>query len=212
MKIKETDIRRLTLKGWAAIDDLRRTIDNLAQEGKWWLVPDIIFQVIEIGCSRKIPKILFWIDVIKIYNQILERNQPTKLFPILTSKEKGKPLPWEYEGRSWYFWLNLFGDRYGWDEEQISKLEVDTAIGLYQEIVIDDQLRNEWDWGLSEVSRGYDSSSKKSVFHPLPRPDWMRPIAPKRQAVKTVKMPAGMIPSGNVVALDEIDTIKETHD
>jgi hypothetical protein len=204
MKIKKPNnkIRRLTLKGWAAIGDLSKNIQSTTNNKDWNRVSELIFQVIEIG-SNKVDKNLAWMDVVKIYNQIFELNRPTKDFPILTSKSKGKPLPWEYDGRGWYFWLNLFAENYGWSEEQVSNLDIDSAIGLYQEIIINEQLRNEWEWGLSEISYEYNKSTKKSHFKPLPRPDWMRPMVSAAEPVKKTKFPVSMIPAGLVVNLDE---------
>jgi hypothetical protein len=121
-------------------------------------------------------------------------------FPILTSqtKENDNKLPWEYDGRGWYFWLNLFAKSYGWDEKTIGELDIDTAIGLYQETQIDEQLDREWEWGMSEIAYPYNDRTKKSEFRQLPRPDWMMPMAPKH--VPVVKIRKDMIPVGNVIS------------
>jgi hypothetical protein len=124
-------------------------------------------------------------------------------FPILTSKDKQKPLPWEYDGRTWYFWLNTFAEHYGWDDERVGNMDIDTAIGLYQEIQIEEQLKSEFTYGLSEVAYVYDKNTKKSRFSPLPRPQWMLGIAPKDKPVKTYPMPAIALPKGNIVFLDD---------
>ena len=213
MSIKKKRVyepRRLTLKGWAAIDDLGRSIDNAVKEGNWSAIPDLIIQIVLL--TVEVPNVnkMFWMDIAGLYGKALEVNHPTKKFPILTSKEKGKPLPWEYEGRSWYYWLNLFAMNYGWNDEQVGVLDIDSAIGLYQEITIDQQLTNEWEWGLSEVSYVYNKSTKKSHYQPLPRPDWMRRIVGKPQPVKTYKMPVAMMPAGVVINLDETPPTKNT--
>jgi hypothetical protein len=200
MNINEAKPRRLTLRGWASLDDIRRRISDRVDEGKWSSIPDLIFETIEL--TGKVNRDSPWFDIVKLYSEILELNTPTKKFPVLTSKEKGKPLPWEYEGRSWYFWLHLFSSSYGWSEWDIGNLDIDSALGLYQEILIDDQLHNEWEWGLSETAYSYDKGSKKMRFNRLPRPDWMRPIAGEAKPVKMYKMPAQGVPMGVVIALD----------
>ncbi len=210
LRIKEKDIRRLTLRGWAAIDDKRRSIEDASKEGESFLVSNLIFEIIEFVTSKKLPKETFWMDVAGIYGQVIEKNNPTKIFPILTSKEKSKPLPWEYLGRSWYFWLNLFAENYGWSEDQVSSMDIDTAIALYQEIIISGQLENEWQYGLSEIAYQYNPSTKKSHFKPLPRPDWMRGIVGKQKPVKTSKIPVAMMPAGVVINLDETQPTKNT--
>src|SRR5215207_8096153 len=93
--------RRLSLKGWAILDDLNRTIRNKAEEGDWSAVPHLIFQSIE-QCVEGFDRDSFWLDSAQLYNEVQEANRPTKPFPMLKSREKGKPLAWEYEGRTWY--------------------------------------------------------------------------------------------------------------
>ena len=186
------------------MEDIRRKIDHEAEWGRWSLIPDLIFQSINI-CTEKDTdhQDSFWIDVVELYNKAIEANSPRKILPILTSREKSKPMPWEYEGRTWYFWLNLFAKSYGWDTEKIGALDIDDAIALYQEIVIDEQLENEWDWGLSEISYEYVPSTKKSKFRPLPRPSWMLGVAPQaKKPEKKIKILKKMLPQGNVVSLD----------
>lgn len=205
MKKKEQTINRLPLRGWAVLDDKQRSIKKAAEEGNYSAIPFYIFEIIEL-CVEGFDRNSFWMDVAELYNKVQLTNQPTKNFPILTSKEKGKEMPWEYEGRSWYFWLNLFAKTYGWDEEKIGSMDIDDAIGLYQETQIDEQLRQEWEWGLSELSYEYNKSTRKSHFKPLPRPSWMKPIAPARTVIKKTKIPAAMMPQGQIVFLDETPT------
>ena len=142
-----------------------------------------------------------WYELIEIYSYIIKVNSPHINFPILNeSKKKNEKLPWEYRGRNWYFWLNLFAKTYGWDADTVSRLDIDTAIGLFQESQIDEQLGREFQWGLSEISYVYNHSTKKSEFKALERPDWMKPIA---QAPKKIKIRKDMMPVGNVINLDE---------
>lgn len=203
IKIWQRKPSRLTLKSWAAMDDLHRSISEFAKLGKDWEIPDLVFQIIELVYG-KVDKNKFWLNTIEEYNNALETNQPNKKFPILNSKEKAKKLPWEYPGRGWYFWLHLFASHYGWEESKVAILDINDAVALYQEILIKEQLDQEWDWGLSEIAYPYDKTTKKSKFQPLPRPDWMRGVVPgqKGVVVKT-KMPKSMMPQGNVVILDE---------
>lgn len=204
MKIKfwEKKPCRLTLKGWAAMEDLEREIDLAAKEGNWSAIPDLIYKIIELDL-KKVDKTLTWMDSVKIFHKILELNSPAKDFPMLHSREKGKPMPWEYQGRAWYFWLHLFAQAYGWSEKEVAKMNIDDAVGLYQEIIIEDQLNKEWDWGLSEISYEYNKTTKKSHFKPLPRPDWMRGIVGKPKPVKTVRVAKSALPVGEVINLDE---------
>lgn len=195
--------RRLKLKDWAKLEDVRRKIDSEAEWGRWQSIPYLIIDSIKICTKDKVDySKVFWMDTIEIYNKSIQTNSPTKPLPILSAKEKGKPLPWEYDGRTWYFWLNLFAAHYGWDGDRVEVLDIDDAIALYQEIVIDEQMSQEWEWGLSDVSQEYIPSLKKSKFRALPRPSWMLPIASSlKKPEKTVKILKSMLPTGNIVEL-----------
>lgn len=202
MKFWHKKPRRLTLRGWAAMDDLYRQIKSRAEDGEWFLVPELVFKILELN-SKKVDRDLFWADVVQNFNDFLELNSPRKEFPILTSREKSKTMPWEYPGRSWYFWLNLFAKTYGWSEEKIASLDIDDAIGLYQEAIIEEQLEREWQWGLSEIAYEYNKSTKKSHLKALPRPDWMKAVVGKPKPVKTRLIHKDAMPIGMVVNLDE---------
>jgi hypothetical protein len=202
IKIFAKKSRRLTLKGWAAMNEIRTQIRDSSNEGEWKRVSDLIFKILNL-CGVKISEKTFWLDVVKEYGMVLIENLPTKQFPILTSKDKSDPPPWEYEGRSWYFWFNLFAEKYGWGKERIESMDIDEAIGLYQEIVINDQLDDEFQWGMSETAYVYNKSTKKSHYQPLPRPDWMKPITGKPKPVKTRRIPVYAAPAGTIINLDE---------
>lgn len=195
--------RRLPLKDWAKLEDVRRKIDSESEWGRWQSIPDLIVDSIKICTQDRVDySKVFWMDTIEIYNKSMQTNSPTKPLPILSSKEKGKPLPWEYEGRTWYFWLNLFAAHYGWNSDRVAVLDIDDAIALYQEIVTDEQMSQEWEWGLSDISQEYIPSLKKSKFRVLPRPSWMLPAASSvKKPEKSVKILASMLPQGNIVEL-----------
>lgn len=206
---KNLEPSRLTLRGWATLEDLQKSISTAAEVEDWSKVSALILETVELSCGG-FDRNMFWKDVAEAYTVALQLNSPTRKFPIMTSKEKGKTMPWEYEGRSWYFWLNTFAKAYGWSPEEIGNLEIDDAIGLYQEIAIDHQLDNEWDWGLSEMSYEYNKSTKKSHFKPLPRPDWMKGIVDKAKPVRKTRILAKMMPMGEIINLDELgsDTVQ----
>jgi len=192
---------KLKLKSWVEMGDLQQRISKAAENNDPETVSELILKTISL-VSKKNHSKKFWMDTVSAYTKVHVDNAPSRKFPMLQSKEKGKPLPWEYEGRGWYFWLNLFAENYGWTRDEVGDLEVDDAIGLYQEILIKDQLRQEWEWGLSEVSYSYDKSSKKSKPIKLPRPDWMSGIVQKtNQPPQTVKIHKHLMPVGNVVDL-----------
>lgn len=202
-KFTRDKIRRLPLRDWVKLEEFRRRIEKHAESGEWQKVPQLIFDTIELcgGRFRKEP----WYETVERYAACLGINQPRVKFPILTTKEKPKKMPWEYIGRTWYFWANLFAEHYGWSEEEVGRLDLDDAIGLYQEILVREQLDQEFWWGLSETSWEYVKSTGKSKLRPLPRPDWMNMYSPedRKSSTPKIRMPKSALPVGNVVALDE---------
>lgn len=202
---REYSLVRLKLKEWTQLEPLKKQLEIAISKNDYQTMFEIMVKVIEMAIlpSGQISWIeIPWYDFLGIYYLVLQINAPTIQFPILNSNQREeKKLPWEYEGRSWYFWLNLFAKNYGWREEVIANLDIDTAIGAYQEIAIDEQLQKEWEWGLSEVTYSYDKNTKKSKHTPLQRPTWMHPIIPKQLPV--VRMKKSHLPVGNVIDVQE---------
>ena len=96
---------------------------------------------------------------------------------------------------------------YGWTEEYISNLEIETGLALIQEAIVDDQLNKEWEWSLTEIAYEYDKGSKTSKFRALPRPDWMgggkKP--PKKTTMLKVMLPVGYIENVSGMGLHGTD-------
>ena len=202
---KSITITRLSLKGWTSLEIVKKAMDEAISNTDFDSYFLSIIRFIEIASpSSKIKWTeVPWQEFLSIYSEAVDLNSPSLPFPLLISRKKAeeKQLPWEYEGRSWYFWLNLFASNYGWDETTIGNLDIDTAIGLYQEILIDEQLQKEWQWGLSEIAFPYNQSTKKQEYKPLDRPEWMLPLAPKELPV--IRMRKDMLPVGLIVDLQE---------
>lgn len=197
---KEVTLVRLKLRKWSQLEGIRKPLDTAISKKDFNTTFDMMVKLIEMAVSIPVEidwSSVYWEDFIYLYSQVVSLNSPTIEFPILRSASKEKPQPWEYEGRSWYFWLNLFSSNYGWSEEVVAELDIDTAIGLFQEISIQEQMTKEWQWGLSEIAYPYDKSTKKSIYKPLTRPDWMAPMVPKQLPVVRIKQ--SHLPMGNIV-------------
>lgn len=206
---RDVEIKRLRLKEWTKLEPLRKSLEDAISSKDSNAIFDVMVKFVEIATTPKMEyQSLPWWEFLLLYTSAVSENSPTIEFPILReSGAKEKKLPWEYDGRSWYFWLNLFASNYGWTENIIAELDIDTAIGAYQEIEIDKQLAHEWEWGLSEIAYPYEAATKKSKYKPLPRPFWMSPIIPKQLPV--VKMRRDHLPVGNVIDLQALEAERQ---
>lgn len=196
-------MNRLNLKDWSRLDDIRQKIDTEAEAGNWQAVPNLVIEY-AVLCGAEIdgPP---WMEVAEMYQEAVRVNQPRVKLPIFSGKGKDhKIVPWEYEGRTWHFWLNLLASKYGWSFRDIADLDIDDAFGLYEEISVDEQHEKEWQYGLSEMAYVYDKNTKKSHFKPLGKPDWML-MSPEqaKKPVKLTKILKAAMPVGNVIHLDE---------
>lgn len=206
MTKNKIEFERKSLRKWIELEEARSKIKDVFKTKNATRAAVSIFAYIQLAQTGQedyeLDK-LYAPNVFTLFLEAFTINSPRMNFPILKSAaDKNEKLPWEYEGRSWYFWLNLLSEKYGWNMDYISLLDIDDAIGLYQEIEIDRQLQKEWEWGLSEIAYQYDKASKSSKFHPLSRPSWMMPIAPKP---KIIKIKRDFLPVGNVIGTNELD-------
>lgn len=144
-----------------------------------------------------------WVDALLIYTECLKINSPKLSLAFLQLKEeKQKEEPWEYPERLWYSFAHMLAQSYGWTMDVIAELDVDDALAMVQEIMLDEQFQREWEWSLTELAYPYDKSSKKSIFHPLNRPAWMY----VRKEIRKVKIAARMMPVGNVIGMPDETT------
>jgi len=194
-------ISRLRLREWLKLEDNRIRIKEATESKDIDGFAEGVYSYISvaIGVSSEELDELYWYEVINIFETIQAENFPKYEFPLLESKTKAKTVRWDYPERTWYIWANNLADTYGWNLEYIAELDIDDAIGLLQEILVNDQLEKEWEWGLSEIAYSYNSSTKKSEFRELPRPDWMK--APPEE-IKPIRMPKFLMPLGKIVGRD----------
>lgn len=209
-KDKRLKFERKSLREWIKLEEARSQIKDNFKKKDGAKATNFIFDYINLAAKTKIDDLSMMESaiVLGMYVDAVTLNSPRKPFPILKQAVETKDkLPWEYEGREWYFWANLFSSLYGWSMDEIAALDIDDAIGLYQESEIDKQLQREWEWGLTELAYPYDSTTKTGKFKPLSRPQWMMPIVPKP---KTIRIRKDMMPVGNLLGKDDLDKVFNT--
>lgn len=208
MADKRIKFERKSLREWIELEEARSKIKKAFETRSGVTVASSIFDYIHLACDKYKIQALSEMDssvVLELYLEAAATNLPSRQFPVLKQASDTKEkLPWEYDGRTWYFWANLFSKHYGWHLDYISEMEIDDAIALYQELEIDRQLEREWQWGMTELAYPYDPTTKTGKFKPLPRPEWMMPIVPKPKAIKIRK---DMIPIGNIEGKNDLDKV-----
>lgn len=202
---KTYSVRRLKLKAWIEQEKLRKKFFESVSAKDVTTACNILLQIgsMNIGISLEEIKKVFWIDVVNLFQMCILENKISVDFPVyrVTSGQL-VPEVWDYPERTWYMWAHALASSFGWTLEYIAELDIHDATALLQEIYVKEQLDREFVWMTSEIAYPYNSSTKKSEFHPLPRPVWMRDelrhIDQIKSAAKKV-VPKDMMPIGNVI-------------
>lgn len=199
-------------KRWIVLEEQKNRILEAVEESKDSF-PDELLGFL--STALYLPVRMFekasWINLVKAFYLSLRLTQCQFTLPIFEpTKNKTNPDAWEYENRVWYAYVHLLASSYGWTVEYISNLKLQNALSAIQEILIDKQLEDEFQWTMSERSSYYDSHTKTAKANPLPRPHWMhKHIDPKKDA-RTTQVPTSMLPMGAGITQDELiaQTIK----
>jgi len=191
----EYEYTRPSLKLWLTLEDQRVELHKAVVAHERANTSKYLVSIVStaLSISEETLCLCPWYEIAIAYKLISFTNLPRYDFPFLNSKVQDKKEAWDYEGRTWYIWSNIFADKYGWDLKTISELDVDDAIALAQEIAVDEQLEREWQWITSEIA--YQT---KDGFKPLERPDWMRYNKAQRE-IPILKIRKDLMPSGVII-------------
>ena len=197
------DVKRAKLRHWLSLEEIKENLNIAAESGNNDGITQAIYSYISSAMSVSVElEELPWYEVTNTFHFLADLNSPTIDFPFLKSAFEFQKMPWDYEDRAWYIWLHLLAEKNNWNIEYIAELDIDEAIGLSQEIAIEQQLQREWEWQLTELAYPYDEATKKANFKPLPRPAWMSP-APKVELDKVHKIKSNLMPMGVILRWDQ---------
>ena len=190
IKINGVELKytRPHLKQWLLLQDLEIEIKEAVERRDD--VAKHIISYVSTALNYDDAENCAWYDIATAYFLITVENNLRYDFPFLYVKIKDKKEVWDYNGRTWYVWGNLFASKYKWTLDYIEKLDVDDAFALAQEIAIEEQLDKEWEW-VTWVGPHVTSES----FKPLERPMWMK-YAKGQPVIPKVKIRKDYIPSG----------------
>lgn len=202
----EYEYTRPPLKQWLALEDLQVKIHKAVEAHD----PSEVSKhcVSFVSTALSIPEESLedrpWYEVGVPLLIIRINNLPRYDFPFLNTKIRDKKDTWDYDERTWYIWSHLFAQKYGWTLDYIAGLDVDDAIGLAQEIAVEEQLQREWEWMRTEIA--YQA---KDGFKELPRPDWMR-YSKKPPTIPKIQIRKEFMPVGNVIRYQAPPTQEST--
>lgn len=190
-------VQRAKFRRWTELEDLRDRFSRAADIAE---LSDLMVLYLSAALEFTASEIddISWIESAEAFNDVVSVNAIIKPLPFMRYPAKdAKPVPYDYPGRMFFQYANMFAKNYGWTIDIIASMDVDEAMALLQEMMIDDAHRREWEWDLSERSTGYDEATKSPKYVPFPLPAWMTPVPP---APKTYKILKSMLPVGNVVS------------
>lgn len=200
LTLKGRELHRVKLREWIELESIKEQAKEAVESGSDGIVDCVLSYVST--ASGFDYKDEFWLETVEAMTLLQKLNAP-KEFPIFrVHKKPNSVTEFHYEGREWYFWVNLFAKAYGWTIEYISDLDIDYAIALLQEIVYDDLNEKEYMWILSEVSYEYDKRGKGKL-RKFNRPEWLRSAAQIKEP-KKVRIRKDLLPVGNVISAEEI--------
>lgn len=216
---KTYPVERPKLRKWLELEQFRDSILTNAEGRNNSGIADGIISSLSafLGLDADSLEELPWYEVGVAFTLTAKVSAPTLDLSIINgSREKKKsstPDPWEYAERSYYLWLHILCSTYNWNTEYVDNLDVDTALALIQEIMIDEQLEKEWQWGMFEGAYDYDKGSGKSRLKQLPRPSWMKratkQVAEELEKPKQIAIPVKFAPMGLILRDDDTTTKSE---
>jgi len=189
---------RARLKRWLQLEGIREQIARAAdrEDGESFVAHIYSYLSVALSIDEDFSH-LPWFEIVDAFIELSKLNSPQLDLPILHASGDVSRVAWDYDGRTWYSWANLFSKAFGWTLDYVAELDIDDAIALLQEIKADEQSEKEWEWMLTEVS--YD---RKGKHKELPRPYWMRGIIIPDNT-KPTKMKKSMLPQGKVIRWNE---------
>lgn len=204
---KSYTIARLKLRKWLGFEQVQRSISKTIESKDAEEFAKQLCILVSFVLDAPIADIIDtpWFDLITAYNAITELNK-VQIIPLIKYPSQEENTPWDYVGRKWFWWVNTLAKAYSWTISQIEDLDINDAISLLQEILVDQQMEREWQWSLSEIAYPYDSTAKKSSYKPLPKPAWMEEEKPLVINQK-VKFKKGMLPVGKIIGENDVERI-----
>lgn len=141
------------------------------------------------------------VEILSAYVELSELNSYAIDIPMTKTRtiERQKNSPWDYDGRVLVLWVHILASAYRWSLAEIHNLWPEEAAAYIEEILVDDQLRREWEHSLSTLAYKYDKKGK-GTYTPLSRPDWMR----RSGEPKPTKIPRRLIPVGTIIDLSGV--------
>jgi hypothetical protein len=194
---------RLKLRKWLEFEKSQEALTKTISDKNVEAYASTLYVLIASSLSISIEEIFNapWYEIAQAYSVITNLNK-VKEIPLLKSDPtKPKEIPWEYDERDWFWWVHTFAKNYSWTISVVEELDIDDALALLQEVLVEQQFEKEWQWGLSEIAYPYNAGTKKQEFQKLDRPVWMEGKAVNLPATR-VHFKKSMLPVGKIIGED----------
>jgi len=207
------EVERVRLGSYLRLQRAAKRLSKAAAQADTGGIADALFEYL-IACIHDLDRGEFneapWYEVVSAFRQIRRLNhipnaEDYSLLTKTTSSGNEKTVAWDHDDREVLLWIHLIANSYKWSKTEIEELWPEEAIAYIQEILVEEQLRREFLYSLSEVAYPYDKATKKSKFRPMQRPLWM--VAGGGR--KTDRVLKSMLPVGNVVYPEGEDRFKD---
>lgn len=195
----EYKLEQAKLRLWLQLGSIQDNISGAVANGGYKELAHHVCQYVATALSIFPEDIenLPWEEVADAFAEIVNVNALNFEIPLLLNKSKDDTkVPWDYDGRNWYFWLHSIAKEFGWTIEYIAEMNIEDGVKILQEILVNEQMQKEWSWALSEKSVQKVGNDYK--FKELPRPDWMR-YSTKPIHRTVIQIPEHLMPMGNII-------------
>jgi len=191
---REILVSRARLGLFLKLEAHLRDLNNAVKQRDSGGVVLAIYQYLLSAVEGIDPGKMKWLELMQAFFSIRNMNIISidlSMLKIRMAEREGS-TPWDHPDRPFLMWIHLLATYYGWSLTEIESLWPEDAAMYVQEILVDEQLRREWEHSLSPVAYPADKKGK-TKFTPLPRPVWMRRDGPKKMRIPKKLLPIGVI-------------------
>jgi hypothetical protein len=197
---REVQVERARLGQYLLLGELHRDVGEAIERGEPEGIVSSLRSYLEAACLCHIAENLRLQDLTDACEPLWRMNAFRESLAFMRPDPKAKPDQWEvgyeYRDRHATLWIDTIASDYHWDEATILNLWPEQAACYYQEILLRQAQRQEWEYIIHGLGVG-----KGGTYKPLPKPKWMG-ARPKDQIMR---IPKSMLPQGLIIRAGDVE-------